>query len=155
MKEEANNKLDHDTMTFAYLPNIQIQDPKRQSTFYIPSENLKMFEITPETLAKVNSATVTFVIPDEDILEKVQPFVDPNEETPSILIQYRREQVSFFLTYNELKKFQVNLDLEIEENNTITFFIPFGWESIEELPSLRVARASFHILSDPFLLKNL
>ena len=139
MESEKISKKDEFRKIFDELPIVMIQDPQRQCIFFIPAEELKKFKATTETWTKLNSGTVTFVIPNGELFEEVPPFINPGETEPSVLIQYRKDQTDYFLIYDQLEAYKVKLDHHFKEDNLISFIIPIGWELIEELPSVRRA----------------
>jgi hypothetical protein len=125
---------------FEDLPNVLIQDPARECFYYIPAEDLRKFEAGPDTWTQVNTGTVVFLIPDGDLVEEVPPFIRPGESRPSVLIQYRRGEAAYFLTFEQLNQFATEWgSTEIPDEHVISFIMPIGQELIEQLPELRRA----------------
>src|SRR5688572_17217267 len=83
---------------FEELPEVLIQDPARQCAYDIKAEQLQRFEAGPEVWSKVDDSTVTFVIPNNELIDEVPPFLRAPELNPSVLIRYPRGQAAYFLT---------------------------------------------------------
>jgi hypothetical protein len=139
-RKPANDKIYEFRRVFEELPNVLIQDANRACWYYIPAQELRNFEAVPDTWTQVDTGTVVFVIPDGDLVEEVPPFIRPGESQPSVLIQYRRGEVAYFLTFEQLNRFARPWESEdVPENNLISFIMPIGHELIEQLPELRRA----------------
>lgn len=139
------DKLNEHRRTFDTLPNVLIQDPARGRAYYLRGEDLAEFRTTPETWAQLNDTTVSFVIPDGEVIDEVPSFLRTPEINPSALIRYSRGQSSYFLTFEDLQRFSVEQPTEsLDTADSISFIVPRGTELIEELPSLRRALLQSH-----------
>ncbi len=93
----------------------------------------------------MDDSTVSFVIPDGEVIDEVPSFLRTPEIEPSVLIRYSRSQSSYFLTFEDLQKFSVTQPTEtLNTADSISFVIPRGTELIEELPTLRRALLQSH-----------
>ena len=124
---------------FPELPNVVIQDPARDCAYYLNTEQLARFEATADTWMKLDETTVTFVIPDGDMIDEVPPYLRFPELRPSVLIRYARGESAYFLSFNDLQEFKIQQPRESFDPQSISFIIPRGTEMIEELPALRRA----------------
>ena len=97
------------------------------------------FEATVATWGQLDDSTVTFVIPDGDLIDEVPPSLRTPELTPSVLIRYTRAEKSYFLTNDDLQRFRVVQPMDAFDPESISFILPRGTELIEELPLLRRA----------------
>ena len=124
---------------FDTLPNVLIQDPARNCAYNIQSSDLEKHEVTVETWSKVNDGTVTFLIPNGELIDEVPASLRNPELQPSVLIRFGQGRSAFFLTFEELQAYkQPQLEVAASEDQ-ISFIIPRGTELIEELPALRKA----------------
>jgi hypothetical protein len=135
----AYDKLNEHRRRFESLPTVLIQDPARVCAYCIGPDRLAAFATTPATWARLDDSTVTFVIPDGDVIDEVPSFLRVPELRPSVLIRYARGRVSFFLSNEELQSFRIEQPQASLGDDTISFIIPKGTELIEELPALRRA----------------
>jgi len=143
--ETTYDKLNEHRRTFDTLPNILIQDPARGIAYYIKAEDLAEFRTTAATWGRLDDSTVSFVIPDGEVIDEVPSFLRTPEIEPSVLIRYSRSQSSYFLTFEDLGKFAVTQPTEtLDTRDSISFIIPRGTELIEELPTLRRALLQSH-----------
>jgi hypothetical protein len=143
--ETTYDKLNEHRRTFDTLPNVLIQDPARGIAYYIKAEDLAEFRTTPATWGRLDDSTVSFVISDGEVIDEVPSFLRTPEIEPSVLIRYSRNQSSYFLTFEDLKKFSVTQPTEtLNTTDTISFIVPRGTELIEELPTLRRALLQSH-----------
>jgi hypothetical protein len=126
------------------VPSILIEDPKRQTTYFIPGKTLQNYLINNDSLPELTPGTVIFVLPNEQDNEQIQPFIDPEEESPSILIQDRVNEQGYYFDSQQLKDFEIDLSFEFDDTNTVTFIIPFGWDLIENLPIVLKKVGTFH-----------
>lgn len=125
---------------FEDIPDVLIQDPARGCAYHIPRDRLESFTAGPDIWAKVGPGTVTFAIPSGDVLEDVPPFMQNADIEPSVLIQFPKQQKSFFLEYAELVSFKIpQPDRYPDGFEGISFVIPRGLEFIEQLPAVRRA----------------
>src|ERR1043165_7401204 len=124
-------------VNFEVLPDVVIHDPSRQNTFIIPAAELVKYEYTGNKGEGLDSGTVTFVIPTEDYVEELPPFIDPSVNSPSVLIQYRKDDKAFFLSYDQLLHYAADMQTAMNNTASISFIIPIGLELIKELPALR------------------
>lgn len=139
------DKLNEHRRIFDTLPNILIQDPGRERIYYVKADELAEFRTTPATWARLNDATVSFVIPDGEVIDEVPSFLRTPGAEPSVLIRYSRSQSSYFLTFEDLQRFTVNQPAEsLNTADSISFVVPRGTELIEELPALRRALLQSH-----------
>lgn len=138
------DKLNEHRRIFDTLPNVLIQDPARETAYYIRAEDLTEFQSTPETWARLDDTTVTFAIPDGDIIDEVPSFLRAPELEPSVLIRYSRGKSAYFLTFEDLQKFSVEQPESLDVADSISFVVPRGTELIEELPTLRRALLQSH-----------
>jgi hypothetical protein len=143
--ETTYDKLNEHLRTFDTLPNVLIQDPARGIAYYIKAEDLAEFRTTAATWGRLDDSTVSFVIPDGEVIDEVPSFLRTPEIEPSVLIRYSRSQSSYFLTFEDLQKFSVTQPTEtLNTADSISFVIPRGTELIEELPTLRRALLQSH-----------
>lgn len=143
--EAGYDKLNEHRRIFERLPDVLIQDPPRDCSYFIESNDLAAFRSTPETWACVNDTTVSFVIPDGEVIDEVPSFLRNPELKPSVLIRYSRAQSSYFLTFEDLQRFKVIQTNEpLNTDDSISFVIPRGTELIEEIPALRRALLQSH-----------
>ena len=119
---------------FKTLPNILIQDPVKKVAYLIPVKDLKNFKVGRESWSKIDQTTVTFVIPDPEIIEVIPPFTCTPTDEPSILIQYPRGKSAYFVKFEQLQKFKIDQPKE-KKGYGISFILPVGIELIEELPA--------------------
>ncbi|MGH3938741.1 MAG: hypothetical protein ACRDTG_08900 [Pseudonocardiaceae bacterium] len=139
------DKLNEHRRSFDTLPNVLIQDPARKRAYFIKAEELTGFRTTPATWARLNDATVSFVIPDGEVIDEVPSFLRTPEAEPSVLIRYSHSRSSYFLTFEDLQRFAVTQPTEsLDTADSISFIIPRGTELIEELPALRRALLQSH-----------
>lgn len=139
------DKFNEHRRTFDTLPNVLIQDPARGTAYYIRAEELAEFQATPETWARLDDTTVTFAIPDGDVIDEVPSFLRAPELDPSVLIRYARGKSAYFLTFEDLQKFTVEQPTgSLDVTDSISFVVPRGTELIEELPTLRRALLQSH-----------
>ncbi|MGH4017297.1 MAG: hypothetical protein ACRDSL_25905 [Pseudonocardiaceae bacterium] len=144
-EDVAYDKLNEHRRTFDTLPNVLIQDPVRDRAYYIRTEDLAEYRTTPDTWARLNDSTVSFVIPDGEVIDEVPSFLRAPELEPSVLIRYVRGKSSFFLTFEDLQRFSVEQPTEsLNTADSISFVVPQGTELIEELPTLRRALLQSH-----------
>lgn len=121
------------------LPDVLVQDPIRSCAYYIEATDLMKFQTSASVWTQINPGTVTFVIPDGDMLEELPPFSQSSELELSILLRYVRGQSSYFLSYEDLQKFRIPQPTETPDTYHISFIVPVGTDLIEELPPLRKA----------------
>lgn len=134
------DKLNEHRRIFDTLPNVLIQDPARGRAYFVKADELANFATTPATWARLNDATVSFVIPDGEVIDEVPSFLRTPGAEPSVLIRYSRSRSSFFLTFEDLQRFAVTQPTEsLNTADSISFILPRGTELIEELPALRRA----------------
>ncbi len=102
--ETTFDKINEHRRIFDTLPNVLIQDPARGGAYYIRAEDLAEFRTTPDTWAQLNDTTVSFVIPDGEVIDEVPSFLRTPEVKPSVLIRYSRAQSSYFLKFEDLQR---------------------------------------------------
>ncbi|MCL2581276.1 MAG: hypothetical protein FWE35_02350 [Streptosporangiales bacterium] len=143
--ETSYDKLNEHRRAFDVLPNVLIQDPARSCAYFIKSEELTEYRSTPATWSRLDDSTVSFVIPDGEVIDEVPSFLRNPEIDPSVLIRYSRGQASYFLRFEDLQKFEVSQPTEsLDTTDSISFIVPRGTELIEELPTLRRALLQSH-----------
>lgn len=123
------------SVKFPTLPDVLVQDPVRQCCYLIPADSLTRFRVRPADFLRLGSEAVTFVIPDDEFIEQVPPFLKSQDALPSVLVQHPAGSASYFLTYEELQLFKVPEGTELPSYG-IAFVIPTGMELIEDLPPL-------------------
>ncbi|MGH3874321.1 MAG: hypothetical protein ACRDSR_22950 [Pseudonocardiaceae bacterium] len=139
------DKLDEHRRIFDTLPDVLIQDPARKTAYFVTAEELAEFRTTPATWVRLNDATVSFAIPDGEVIDEVPSFLRTPGTEPSVLIRYSRSQSSYFLTFEDLQRFAVTRPTEsLDTTDSISFIVPLGTELIEELPALRRALLQSH-----------
>ena len=124
---------------FDEVPNVLVQDPARGCAYRIAAERLPSHEVTPETWARVDDSTVTFVIPNGDLVDEVPAYLRNPELRPTVLIRFGQGQAAFFLSFEDLQAYRIPQPEVSVDDNQISFIIPRGTELIEELPALRRA----------------
>jgi len=124
---------------FEELPGVLVQDPARCCAYSIEASELKTYEVTPETWAKLDDSTVTFVIPDGELVDEVPPYLRNPELNPSVLVRFGQEKGAYFLSFQDLQKYKIPQPETGFGAEQISFIIPAGTELIEELPALRRA----------------
>jgi len=124
---------------FVEVPNVLIQDPARRCAYYIEASELQKHEVTAETWAKLDDSTVTFVIPNGDLMDEIPSYLRNPELNPSVLIRFGQGQSAFYLGFEELQAYQIAQPEASFDDEQISFIIPRGTELIEELPALRRA----------------
>lgn len=134
LMEKAMYGTPKKTVKFSTLPDVLIQDPVRHCSYLIPAVAMQSYRVQPEDYLKMGSESVTFVIPDDDLVEEVPPFLRNSEAVPSVLIQHPAGATSYFLTFEQLQLFKCSEDTIPPYG--IAFVMPVGMELIEELPPL-------------------
>jgi len=117
-------------------PNLLIQDPLRNCSYLIPSEELQIRTTTAKTLQDVSNSTITFVIPDENFIEEIPFSQSTSIESPKILIQNPRIEESYLFEFDELVKFKTENKMNYGEGYDISFIIPNGSDELSEIPVL-------------------
>ncbi len=135
----AYDKSREHLRTFDTLPNVLVQDPVRHCAYYMQAADLAGFVANPDTWAQLDDTTVTFTIPDGEIIDEVPPALRTPELQPSVLIRYSRGKAAFFLTFEDLQQFRVDQPTEAFDPGSISFIVPRGTELVEELPLIRRA----------------
>src|SRR5437588_176842 len=95
--ERPYDKRNEHRRLFQNLPNVLIQDPARNRAYWIPTHELEAFRASPETWARLDDTTVSFVIPDGEVIDEVPSFLRVPDTEPSVLIRYSRGQAAYFL----------------------------------------------------------
>ncbi|GGA58697.1 hypothetical protein GCM10007416_34850 [Kroppenstedtia guangzhouensis] len=124
------------TVIFEDLPDVLIQDPHHEYAYFIPADELKSFQVSGETWEHVTPGTVTFVIPDENYVEEAPPFTQYGVESPSVLVQFPRDESAYFLKNEDLQKFRIDQP-ETQPVGSMSFVIPRGTELWQEVPKMR------------------
>lgn len=118
-------------------PDILIQDPLNDCAYLIPAEKLTGHAVSEGTWTTITADTVTFVIPDADIVEMAPPVNRSPDQRPDVLIQHPAAEAAYFLTFSDLQKYLVDVQGPGTIQYGISFSIPYGFELIEELSPLR------------------
>jgi len=123
--------------TFRNLPDVLIQDPVRDCAYLVPAEAMSEHVLDARRLQRIAPDTVTFSIPDGDILESVPPFLrsGSSDAPSSILIQYRHGATAYLLEWDALQQYRIEQPTE-HPVGAISFILPVALEMIEQL-SLR------------------
>jgi hypothetical protein len=124
---------------FTDVPCVLIQDPARNCAYYIRPVDLQKHEVTPETWARLDDSTVTFVIPNGDLVDEIPAYLRNPELDPSVLVRFGQGKNAFFLSFEELQTYKIEQPTTSFDDEQISFIIPRGTELIEELPALRRA----------------
>lgn len=134
--ESANENIVEAKRTSEPL-DILIQDPLNECSYLVPAEALKNHEVSEEIWTELTPNTVTFVIPDGDIVETAPPANRSPEGRPDVLIQHPGADGAYFLTYEDLLDHRLDINPGEALQYGISFSIPYGYELIEELSPLR------------------
>ena len=132
---QISNALARTTPNYLGIPDVVIQDAVKRIAFHIPNFDLPKHETTVETLRRIDSDTVTFVISDDgnDLLVDIPPFNATATDMPSVLIQAPSHECAFFLSYAELETYKIAYPVQLSRP-FIAFGMPQSLELIEELP---------------------
>ncbi|MFY5897624.1 hypothetical protein [Acinetobacter pittii] len=95
------------------------------------------YKLKPTELALIDDNVVTFVIPDDELVDEIPPFLKSDKGVPSILIQHPVGSASYLLSNQELSKYEVSQ--EVMPSYGLAFVMPTGMELIEDLPPLMAA----------------
>lgn len=109
---------------FPELPDVLIQHPRIDRSYLIPASALRQHQSGPDDLLRIGPDTVTFVIPDEEFIEEVPPFLRIPTDSPSVLIQYPTGRQAFYLTSAQLATYTVDQPRERGVGYGISFIIP-------------------------------
>ncbi|MGK9353688.1 hypothetical protein ACSS1H_12195 [Acinetobacter baumannii] len=133
---------------FISLPDILIQDPSKSISYLITAEKMVQYKLKPTELALIDDNVVTFVIPDDELVDEIPPFLKSDKGVPSVLIQHPVGSASYLLSNQELSKYEVSQ--EVIPSYGLAFVMPTGMELIEDLPPLMAATLqSGESVSDP------
>ncbi len=132
-------KADEYRRVFDKVPSVLIQDPARLCAYYIEAAQLQKYEVTPSTWAKLDDGTVTFVIPNGDLVDEIPAYLRNPELNPSVLIRFGQGQTAFYLSFDQLQAHKIAQPDSSFDDEQVSFIIPRGTELIEELPTLRRA----------------
>lgn len=135
----AYDKANEFRREFHYLPNVLVQDPQRECAYYIKAEYLSAYETDKETWPRLNDGTVTFVIPNGEIVDEVPPYLRNPEAETSVLLKYFHGKTSYFMSLSDLEKFCIEQPKTYFDDKSISFILPRGTELVEEIPGLRRA----------------
>lgn len=142
--DQTYDKLQEHRRQFDTLPSVLIHDPARETAYYLPADTIQDFQVTPETWARLDDTTVTFVIPDGELVDEVPSFLRAPELKPSVLVRYSRGRSAYFLSFEDLQRHAVQEPPALDVATSISFVIPRGTELVEELPALRRALLQSH-----------
>lgn len=120
------------------LPSVLIQDPRMGHAYVISSQELRAFELTADAFAKIDDSVITFIIPDDDLIEVTPAFNVSGTKTPTVIIQALALDKSFLLSYEQLQLFKVAQPNDYGGYG-ISFVIPAGNEFLEDLSPLQAA----------------
>jgi len=126
-------------IAFTEMPDVLIQDPIRHRWFLVPGSKFESFRTSPNTWQDLGPNTVTFVIPDDEVVGEIPPFVQATDALPDVLVHWPRGNKSYLISYKDLQGFEVAAGAEKDVSYGISFLIPRGTELIDELPPLRAA----------------
>ena len=124
---------------FTEIPSVLIQDPARECAYSITASQLQEHEVKPETWARLDDSTVTFVIPNGDLVDEIPAYLRNPELDPSVLVRFGQGKNAFFLSFDELQQYKIAQPDSSFDDEQVSFIIPRGTELIEELPALRRA----------------
>jgi len=124
------------TRNYETMPDVLIQHVAKGRTYYIPATEIAAFKADRTIWQNLGPDTVVFSVPDTEFIEAVPPFLRIPKETPSILIQHARGKASYFVSSEQLSKYdvtgkEVNIDPE-----RVSFSVPFGTELVEKMPEV-------------------
>ncbi len=128
----------HDPDVSVEAHDVFIQDPVRECAYYVSCTNLSRFRADSNTWPQIDAGTVTFVIPGADLVHETPPFRQSGDVLPSVLIQDPINNVSYFLSFNDLQEFRVDHPVD-PTSFDVSFRIPQSLELIEELPAMQRA----------------
>ncbi|WP_343177658.1 hypothetical protein [Pseudomonas sp. 4810-S13] len=126
------------TLVYKELPSVLIQDPRTGHAYIVSSQELSAFELTADAFAKIDDGVVTFIIPDDDLIETTPPFNASGTKTPTVIIQALALNKSFLLSYEQLQLFRVSQPNDYGGYG-ISFVIPSGNEFLEDLSPVQQA----------------
>lgn len=121
---------------FNKLPDVLIQDSKTLKAYLVPASKLKTYSTDSKKIGSLPQNTVTFLIPDEDYIGEI-PIAFAYEK-PSVLIQFPKEKSSYYLSNNDMKKYEVSLPDKLPED-CLSFVIPSGDDFMEDVPDMSPA----------------
>jgi hypothetical protein len=126
------------SLVYKELPSVLIQDPRADHAYRISSQELAAFELTADKFSKIDDGIVTFIIPDDELMETTPPFNASQTKTPTIIIQALALNKSFLLSYEQLQLFRVSQPNDYGGYG-ISFIIPSGNEFLEDLSPVQQA----------------
>ena len=121
---------------YEVLPNVLIQDPMRGCAYAISAEEMEKYRTSADTWSRLNEATVSFTIPDDDAVDEVPPFLRDHGLTPSVLLRYPHGEASYFISFEALQAYRIDQPTQPADGNNISFIMPRSMEMIEELSGL-------------------
>ena len=126
------------TIVYKELPSVLIQDPPTGHAYIIGSQELNAFELTADAFARIDDGVITFIIPDDELIETTPPFNSSGTKTPTVIIQALALNKSFLLSYEQLQLFRVSQPNDYGGYG-ISFVIPSGNEFLEDLSPVQQA----------------
>lgn len=118
------------------LPDVLIQDPMRGCAYLIRADQLMAYRTGVSSWEHVDGRTVTFVISEDELLDEVPPFIQTASDSPSVLIQFPAGSASYFLSFEQLRAFEIPQSEAAHSGYGISFVMPTGTELVQELPVL-------------------
>ncbi|MDQ0740597.1 hypothetical protein [Pseudomonas sp. W4I3] len=126
------------SLVYKELPSVLVQEPRTGYAYIISSQELSAFELTADAFAKIDDGVVTFIIPDDELIETTPPFNVSGTHTPTVIIQALALNKSFLLSYEQLQLFKVSQPNDYGGYG-ISFVIPSGNEFLEDLSPVQQA----------------
>lgn len=126
------------SFTYSQIPSVLIQDPLAGHAYLLKSDELKNFELSPSKLSSIDDGVVTFVVPDDDLVETTPPFNASGSKTPSVIIQAVAANKAYLLSYQQLQLFRVDQPDDFGGYG-ISFVLPTGNEFLEDLTPVQAA----------------
>lgn len=114
------------------LRDVCIQDPRRQTAYLVPAEELAPYRINHGP-ADCTGQFVTFTLTDDSLFDTV-PFQEPIATTePDVLIRDLDANTEYYIPFENLKRHEIERPGDHPVAKTYT--IPMPEALVEELPS--------------------
>ncbi|GAB3475451.1 hypothetical protein [Amycolatopsis cihanbeyliensis] len=114
------------------LRDICIQDPRRETAYFLTSSDLHDYEVDAAAAAS-DQPYVTFALTDESLIDAM-PDINPlTSAEPNVLIHDLDSDTHYMIRFSELKKFEI--DRPSDHPVAKTYTIPMPEALVEELPS--------------------
>lgn len=136
MKNRSVSQSSMESNNISKTPTILIQDPRNSRCYLLDAVDLNSYLLTKEKLMSLNAETITFVVPEDNLLDLTPPFSKNFTNTPSIIIQHHSQEKSYFIPTEELVKYLVQQPESLQDGYDVSFILPHGTELIEELPEM-------------------